>query len=86
MKTLLSTLAVTMTVIGIAQADMLSGQSVTDRFLSGALDTRLEELGTNLQTGEKMPQWKMTQLAGVKLHCVRTLVWRGVKDTSICKR
>lgn len=78
--------SLTLGVIGILQADVLSGQSVTDRYLSGQLDTRLTELGTNLQTGDFFPTWKKTQETGVRLHCVRTLIARGVKNTAQCSR
>lgn len=86
MKNYISMFAVTLGVIGILQADVLSGQSVTDRFLSGALDTRMTELGTNLQTKEFMPQWYKTQIDGIRRHCAFTLVTRGVKDTKSCSR
>ena len=78
--------SLTFGVMGIIQADVLPGQSVTDRFLSGALDARLTELGTNKQTGEFFPQWKKTQVEGVRRHCTFTLVARGVKDTKACAR
>lgn len=86
MKLIISTLGITLSVFAIAQADMLTGQSVTDRYITGKLDTRIEELGTNKASGEKMPQWKQTIKDGVARHCRFTLVARGVKDTSSCTR
>jgi hypothetical protein len=57
----------------IAEADTLTGVSVTDSFVSGKLDTRLNDLGTNLQTKEFQPIWFKTQLEGIRLHCSRTM-------------
>lgn len=57
----------------MAEADTLTGRSVTDDFTSGKLDTRLNDLGTNYQTKEFMPIWYKTQLDGIRLHCARTL-------------
>lgn len=74
----------TLGLVTIVQADALT--NTTDRFLSGQLDTRIEELGTNKQTAEKMPIWKQTQLNGIIRHCTRTLQARGVTETSSCDR
>ena len=71
MKNLISVLLTgsMLTVMGIAQADMLTGRSITDAYVSGQLDKRIEELGTNLQTQEKMPLWKSRQNKGLFRHC-----------------
>lgn len=47
--------------------------NTTDRFIAGELDARLEELGTDKLTGEKVPLWKQVYIASTKLHCARTL-------------
>lgn len=86
MKHILASAVLTLGVVGILQADLLSGASVTDRYISGALEPRLQELGTNPQTGVFTPQWRKTQEEGVKRHCRFTLLARGVLDTSAkCK-
>lgn len=58
-----------LTVVGIMQADVLTGRSITDAYISGALDSRIEELGMNAQTKEKMPLWKKRQNQGILRHC-----------------
>lgn len=77
MKNILAAATVTLGLFGILRADMLTGQSVTDRYIAGELDARLEELGTDKITEEKKPEWKLIQEGGVKIHCARTLVARG---------
>lgn len=84
MKTL-STILLTgsmLTVMGIAQADVLTGRSITDAYVSGQLEDRLQELGTNKQTGVFEPIWRKRQEDGVKRHCRFTLLYRGVTDAS----
>lgn len=61
----------------IPTADTLTGRSVTDAYISGALDSRLTELGTQFQTKEFMPLWFQTQERGLKTHCRRVLTHRG---------
>ncbi len=74
MNRFLSSIFVTLVVIGIAQADIMPGYSVSDAYVSGKLDSRLEELGMNKQTQKKEPQWKLTQNEGILRHCNRTYV------------
>lgn len=76
--------SVALGLFGILRADMLTGQSVTDRYISGALDERLEELGTDKITDTKVPEWKQIQEGGVQMHCARTLVARGVPYNPKC--
>lgn len=86
MKTL-STILLTgsmLTVMGIAQADVLTGRSITDAYVSGQLEDRLQELGTNKQTGVFEPLWRKRQEDGVRLHCTRTLLARGAKSAEKC--
>jgi hypothetical protein len=53
----------------IDHADMLTGRSIAAAYISGELDPRIEELGTDAQTGEKKPEKKQTQNGGLKRHC-----------------
>jgi hypothetical protein len=61
----------------IKEADTLTGTSVTDRFISGKLDSRLDELGIDKANNQKMPVWFWTQKDGIRLHCSRVLQSRG---------
>jgi hypothetical protein len=87
MRTLYATLTVvsqlTLGVVGILQADAWT--DTTNRYLSGQLEPRLQELGTNKQTGVFTPMWRKTQEEGVKRHCRNVLLARGVADTSKCR-
>ncbi len=79
--------SMTLGVLGLTQveqADMLTGVSVTDRYVSGQLEPRLDEIGTNKQTGAKMPQWRLTVENGVKRLCRNVNVVRGT-STAKCK-
>lgn len=53
----------------IVDADILSGESVTARYIDGRLDARIDELGTEKKTGQKQPLWKLRQNEGVYRHC-----------------
>lgn len=87
MKHLIASILITgsmLGVIGIIEADVLTGKSVTDAYLSGQLEDRLQELGTNKQTGVFEPLWRKRQEDGVRLHCTRTLLARGAKSAEKC--
>lgn len=84
MQKLLASLALasslTFGVVGVLQADAWT--NATDRYMSGQLESRLQELGTNKQTGVFTPQWRLTIEEGVKRHCRFTLAARGTVDPS----
>lgn len=85
MKKLLSIIGIVTTLapfsafaMPMGDADTLTGRSITDDFVTGKLDTRLNDLGTNYQTKVFQPIWYKTQLDGIRLHCARTLHSRKV--------
>lgn len=86
MKNVISSILISgsmLTVLGIAQADMLTGRSIADAYVSGQLEDRLQELGTNKQTKEFTPLWRATQEDGIRLHCNRVFAARGDKDAGV---
>ena len=58
---------------------------VAARMVSGALDQRLIDLGSNLQTKEFFPIWGRTLKDGVAAYC-RFYMKSVAKDTSKCTR
>jgi hypothetical protein len=68
----------------ILQADALT--NTTDRYISGALDQRLIELGKDKSNGATVISWKEAYLSGVQRHCRFTLAARHAGDVSACDR
>lgn len=57
-----------------------SWTSTTERYITGQLESRLIELGTNKQSGDYNAQWRAMQEYGVRKHCARTLHAQGKAD------
>jgi len=61
-----------------------SWTNTTDRYISGQLESRLQELGTNAQSGIFNQIVRDRLEAGIQLHCARTLDARKAPANEKC--